>query len=96
MRYSGRLFQAMCYCDCAGKSAGCPAFLLLGRGGEESRPYNHLYISRKPRPYVGGELHLSAPHALVMCEAGLGWEVVGQWVVAWRGNWLGDEDSNLS
>src|SRR5512137_677625 len=24
-------------------------------GGEESRPYNHLFISRKPRP-VGGEL----------------------------------------
>jgi len=27
------------------------------RGGEESRPYNQIYISRKPRP-VGGELHL--------------------------------------
>ena len=39
-----------------GKSAGCPAFLPVGRGGEESRPYNHIYISRKPRP-VGGELH---------------------------------------
>jgi hypothetical protein len=25
-------------------------------GGEESRHYNHIYISRKPRP-VGGELH---------------------------------------
>jgi hypothetical protein len=25
-------------------------------GGEESRPYNHTFISRKPRP-VGGELH---------------------------------------
>jgi hypothetical protein len=33
-----------------GKSAGCPAFLPLDRGGEESRPYNHIYISRKPRP----------------------------------------------
>ena len=36
-----------------GKSAGCPAFLLQGRGG--NRPYNHIFISRKPRP-VGGEL----------------------------------------
>ena len=26
------------------------------RGGEESRPCNHINISRKPRP-VGGELH---------------------------------------
>jgi hypothetical protein len=25
-------------------------------GGEESRPYNHIFISRKPRR-VGGELH---------------------------------------
>jgi hypothetical protein len=40
----------------AGKSAGCPAFLPVGRGGEESRPYNHIYITRKLRP-VGGELH---------------------------------------
>ena len=39
-----------------GKSAGCPAFLPVGRGGDESRPYNHIYISRKPRP-VGEELH---------------------------------------
>ena len=42
----------------AGKSAGCPAFLPEGRGGEESRPYNHVYIIRKPRP-TGGELHMS-------------------------------------
>ena len=41
----------------AGKSAGCPVFLPVGRGGEESRPCNDSYISRKPRP-VGGELHL--------------------------------------
>jgi hypothetical protein len=40
-----------------GKSAGCPAFLPVGRGGEESRPCNHIYVTRKPRP-VGGELHL--------------------------------------
>jgi hypothetical protein len=40
-----------------GKSAGCPAFLPVGKGGEESRPCNHNYISRKPRP-VGGELHI--------------------------------------
>jgi len=41
-----------------GKSAGCPALPACGRqvGGEESRPYNHNYISRKPRP-VDGELH---------------------------------------
>ena len=39
-----------------GKSAGCPAFLPLGRGGEEGRPYKHIFISGKPRP-VGGELH---------------------------------------
>jgi hypothetical protein len=39
-----------------GKSAGCPAFLPVSRGGEESRPYNCIYISRKPRP-VGVELH---------------------------------------
>jgi len=30
-------------------------------GGEEGRPYNHIYITRKPRP-VGGELHFS--HAM--------------------------------
>ena len=40
-----------------GKSAGCPAFLPVGRGGEESRPCNHIYLTRKPRP-EGGELHL--------------------------------------
>jgi hypothetical protein len=41
-----------------GKSAGCPAFLPVGRGGEESRPCNHIYITRKlPPSYVGGELH---------------------------------------
>jgi len=39
-----------------GKSAGCPDFLPVGRGGEESRPYNHIFISRKPRP-LSGELH---------------------------------------
>jgi len=41
-----------------GKSAGCPALPACGRqvGGEESRPCNRIYISRKPRP-VGGELH---------------------------------------
>jgi len=42
-----------------GKSAGCSAFLPVGRGGEggnglpqwsQSRPCNHNYISRKPRP----------------------------------------------
>ena len=52
----------------AGKSAGCPAFLPVGRGGEggnglqhwsQSRPCNHIYITRKPRP-VGGELHFQA------------------------------------
>jgi hypothetical protein len=41
------------------KSAGCPAFLPVGRGGEggnglpqwsQSRPCNYIYISRKPRP----------------------------------------------
>jgi hypothetical protein len=42
----------------AGKPAGRPAFLPEGRGGEESRPYNHVYITRKPRP-TGGELHMS-------------------------------------
>jgi hypothetical protein len=50
-----------------GKSAGCPAFLPVGGGGEggnglpqwsQSRPCNHVYISRKPRP-VGGQLHLN-------------------------------------
>ena len=41
-----------------GKSAGCPAFLPLGRGGEESRPYNHIFLSRKPHP-LGGEIHSS-------------------------------------
>jgi hypothetical protein len=30
----------------------------LGRGGEESRPYNHIFISRKPHP-LGGELQSS-------------------------------------
>jgi hypothetical protein len=39
-----------------GKSAGCPAFLPVGRGGEKSRPCNYIYITPKPRP-VGGELH---------------------------------------
>jgi hypothetical protein len=39
-----------------GKSAGSPAFPVLTGGGEESRPYNHTFISRKPRS-VGGELH---------------------------------------
>ena len=48
-----------------GKSAGCPAFLPIGRGGEggnglpqwsQSRPYDHICISRKPRPQ-GGELY---------------------------------------
>jgi hypothetical protein len=35
-----------------GKSAGCPALPACGRqvGGEESRPYNHIYITRKPQP----------------------------------------------
>jgi len=48
-----------------GKSAGCPAFLPVGRGGEESRPCNHIYITRKPQPCLsrlngmGGELHCS-------------------------------------
>jgi hypothetical protein len=41
----------------AGKSAGCPVFLPVGRGGEggnglpkwsQSRPCNDSYISRKP------------------------------------------------
>jgi hypothetical protein len=30
------------------------------QGGEESRPSNHIYISRKLRP-VGGELHFVSP-----------------------------------
>ena len=40
-----------------------PPCLPAGRqvGGEESRPCNHVYISRKPRP-VGGELHLLKEH----------------------------------
>jgi hypothetical protein len=42
-----------------GKSAGCPTFLPLGRGGEESRPYNHIFLSRKPHP-LGGESHSSS------------------------------------
>ena len=35
-----------------GKSTGCPALPACGRqvGGEENRPCNHIYISRKPRP----------------------------------------------
>jgi len=54
-----------------GKSAGCPAFLPVGRGGEggnglpqwsQSRPCNHNYISRKPLPCLSadrdGELHI--------------------------------------
>jgi hypothetical protein len=38
-----------------GKSAGCPALPACGRqvGGEESRPYNHIYITRKPRRVSG-------------------------------------------
>ena len=47
-----------------GKSAGCPAFLPVGRGGEESRSCHHIEITRKPRPVPavgrGGELHLPA------------------------------------
>ena len=39
-----------------GKSAGCSAFLPLGRGGEESQPYHYIYVTRKPRP-LGEELH---------------------------------------
>ena len=47
-----------------GKSAACPAFLPVGRGGEggnglpqwsQSRPCNNIYITRKPHP-VGWEL----------------------------------------
>ncbi|OGP61081.1 MAG: hypothetical protein A2162_11830 [Deltaproteobacteria bacterium RBG_13_52_11b] len=52
--------------EVTGKSAGCPALPACGRqvGGEDgyglqhwsqSRPYNHIHITRKPRP-VGGEL----------------------------------------
>ena len=33
-----------------GKSARCPAFPVLTGGGEESRPCNHIYITRKPQP----------------------------------------------
>jgi phytoene dehydrogenase-like protein len=40
-----------------GQVGWIPRLPALGRGGEESRPYNQIYISRKPRP-VGGELHL--------------------------------------
>ena len=32
-----------------GKSTGCPAFLPVVRGREESRPCNHIYIPRKLR-----------------------------------------------
>jgi len=52
---TGHLFLTSSF---TGKSAGCPAFLPLGRGGEESRPYNHIFISRKPHP-LGGELQSS-------------------------------------
>jgi hypothetical protein len=38
------------------------------RGGEESRPYNHTFISRKPRP-VGGELHFSFNPLDPLCHA---------------------------
>jgi len=51
-----------------GKSAGCPAFLPVGRGGEESRPCNRNYISRKPRS-VSAELHL--PRSLPVVEESL-------------------------
>ena len=34
----------------AGKSAGCPAFLPVGRDGEENRPSNDFYLTRKLRP----------------------------------------------
>ena len=37
----------------AGKLAGCPAFLPVGRGGEESRPSNDFYLTRKFRPGDG-------------------------------------------
>ncbi len=47
-----------------GKSVGCPAFLPVGSGGEESRPCKHIYISRKPRP-VGGELQWVGSGALM-------------------------------
>jgi hypothetical protein len=47
-----------------GKSAGCPAFLPIGRGGGGSRPYDsRICITRKPPPCLsrlngmGGELH---------------------------------------
>ena len=36
------LLQCIIKLDVTGKSAGCPAFLPVGRGGEESRPYNHI------------------------------------------------------
>ena len=57
---TGRSFVVAAYREVrlTGKSAGCPAFLPVGRGGEESRTSNRIYISRKPRP-VSGELHSS-------------------------------------
>jgi hypothetical protein len=63
-RLGGRpIAPAVTQSPLTGKSAECPTFLPVGRGGEESRPYNHTYISRKPQPClprlngVGGELH---------------------------------------
>ena len=43
-----------------GQVGGYPALPACGRqvGGEESRPSNHNYISRKPRP-LGGKLHFT-------------------------------------
>jgi hypothetical protein len=35
-----------------GKSAGCPAFLPVGRGGEESRPCNPIYNTGSLAPWA--------------------------------------------
>jgi hypothetical protein len=57
---AGRSFVVAAYrpqVRLAGKSAGYPGLPTAGRqAGEESRPYNHIYISRKPRPVGGASL----------------------------------------